>query len=57
LVWAYNVIEFLSGSATDPIYAPAKITDLKVIAYDAVTKIVTLQWTATGNELDQGQGT
>ena len=39
-----------------PVYDPGRITDLQVTSINYTQQTVTLEWTAVGNELDQGQG-
>ena len=45
---------FNTGQA---VYNPGRVTDLQVTAVNYTRQTVTLEWTAMGNELDQGQGT
>ena len=44
----------LISDAPDKLYAPGQITDLRILNDDG--EVLSLQWTATGDQLDSGQG-
>jgi calcium-activated chloride channel regulator 4 len=48
---AFNVAGYVPG----PIYPPGQVMDLTVVAVNQTDGIVTVQWTAMGGQLDEGQ--
>ena len=38
------------------VYPPNRVTDLKVVAMQVDQMILTIQWTAPGDDLDTGRG-
>ena len=38
------------------VYPPSRVTDLKVVAMQVDKMILTIEWTAPGDDLDTGKG-